>query len=149
MNTTLDNKHGVNPSIETCFICGEDKGLILWGQLRSRQVEAFKAAGIPMPSHGEAPRRLTLNEEPCTKCEEHMKQGIILISVDEGKTEDMRNPYRSGGWCVVTEEAVRRIVQPEELMNDILKKRVAFIPDDAWDIIGLPRAPLGEHASGA
>jgi hypothetical protein len=68
-----------------------------------------------------------------------MEMGVILISVDEKKSEDQKNPYRTGGWCVVKEEAIRRAVTSPELLEDVMKKRVAFLPDDVWDMLGLPR----------
>jgi hypothetical protein len=111
--------------IEKCFWCGEDKGLILFGRL---------------PNDAEAPRSGAINHEPCEKCAEYMKMGVILISVDEKKSTDMKNPYRSGGWVVIKDEWVLKAVTTPELQQSILKARVAFIPDDAWDKLGLPRA---------
>jgi hypothetical protein len=86
---------------------------------------------------------MVIDKEPCSKCKELMEKGIILISVDSKESPDNDNPYRTGGWIVVKEEAVRRIgIKPVELEADILKRRVAFVPDDAWDMPGLPRGPV-------
>jgi len=119
----LDPKYGVNPSLLQCFVCGEDVGVALMGRLKGG---------------AEAPHRVCIDQEPCEKCKDHMKQGVILISVDESRSEDMKNPHRTGGWCVVRDEALD-FIQPDELREDILKRRVAFIEDAAWDEIGLPR----------
>jgi len=62
-----------------------------------------------------------------------------VLSVDEAKTTDPQNPWRTDGWVVVKEEAVRRMVIPPELVEHICKSRVCFVPDDAWDKLGLPR----------
>ena len=113
----LSQKHGVNPSLEQCFICMEPKGVILFGRLKDDQ---------------EAPRITCLNQEPCDKCKEHMRLGIILISVKNG--ESGKNPYRTGGWCVVKEEAVLRMVNDPKL----LEKRIMFVPDTAWKMLELP-----------
>ncbi len=116
----LSPKHGVNPAIPVCFYCGEDKNmLILAGRL---------------PGDAEAPHRAVWDKEPCDKCQEHMKQGIILISVKEGSDHD--NPYRTGGWVVIKEEAFDRIFGAEYRE----KTRVCFVNDRSWDMIGLPRA---------
>lgn len=124
MSIKLSPKHGVNPAIPVCFFCNEAKNeIILAGQLQGDQ---------------EAPHAAVWDKRPCDKCKELMQQGVIFISVREG--EQGANPYRTGGWVVVKEEAVRRIVQPTELLADILKSRVAFVPDEAWNKIGLPRA---------
>jgi len=120
----LSPNHGVNPSITKCFLCGEDKNeLVLFGKLKG---------------DAEAPRSVVLDKEPCDKCKEYMQKGIILISVDEFKSKgDTENPYRSGGWVVVKDDVIKRaIAEPD----DVLKERVAFITDDVWDQLGLPRS---------
>jgi len=136
----LDEKHGVNPGLMNCFICNEPKGLILYGQMSKSMKEAVKSTGLEVGSYGRAPDGLVIDMEPCDKCKGYMEQGIILISVrDTEDEEEMKNPYRTGGWVVVKEEVIRRIVHPAEMAEDILKKRMAFIPDEAWDMLGLPR----------
>lgn len=127
MGIYLSPAHGVNPSVEKCFFCLEDRGVVLFGRLKG---------------DAEAPRTVVLNKEPCDNCRELMGRGIILISVDESKSEDRQNPWRSGGWCVVKDEAVRRMITTPELLDAVLEKRMAFVPDDAWDKIGLPRGPV-------
>jgi hypothetical protein len=121
----LSKKHGVNPMLVVCFFCNEESGEIaLLGAL---------------PGDAEAPRRGVLNHEPCSKCKGYMKQGVILISVDEKKSKsDLQNPYRTGGWVVVKEEAVKRMVNEPTLRDAVLRQRVCFLPDDAWEKMGLP-----------
>lgn len=124
----LSKKHGLNPAIPKCFYCGEDKNeLILAGKMKGDQ---------------KAPQGMVWDEQPCDKCMAHMEKGIILISVNEQLSTDPRNPYRTGGFAVVREEMIRRMVYPQQLAKQIIKKRVAFIPDDAWEALGLP--PIGE-----
>ena len=136
----LDAKHGLNPGLEQCFICGEAKGVVLWGRIKTSTREALHKGGIPASNSGEAPRMMCLDKEPCPKCQEHMKQGVILISVRDPKSkEEEDNPYRTGGWVVVKEELIRRLVSPPELVEQILKKRMTFVPDEDWDMLGLPR----------
>lgn len=119
----LSPKHGVNPAIPVCFFCGENKNeLILVGRL---------------PGDEEAPRRAVWNMEPCDKCKGFMAQGVILISA-KADSPDQRNPYRTGGWCVVKDDAIQRILNPD-MAQQVLQQRVAFVPDEVWDAIGLPR----------
>lgn len=130
MSIRMSPKHGVNPSVAVCFYCNEDTGeLILPGMLRGDK---------------EAPARAVWDRVPCDKCKQHMRDGVILISVRDGESGD--NPYRTGGWCVVTDAYIRRVVTETDLAEDICSKRVAFIPDEAWDLMGLPR---GEKVEGA
>lgn len=106
--------------MDLCFLCHEPKGIVLDWRLRNS-----------------LPRQACYNKEPCDKCAEWMKQGVILISVRDGESGD--NPYRTGGWPVVKDEALRRIVGDSERLDEILKARVCFIDDTTWDLIKLPR----------
>lgn len=150
MSVTLDKKHGVNPGLGNCFICNEPRDVILFGQMGKSMKEAVKAAGLEVGPDGKAPNGIIMDMEPCDKCRGYMEQGIILISCrDTGDPEEMKNPYRTGGWVVVKEEVILRIVQPKEMADDIVKKRMAFVPDEAWDMLGLPRGGEDEVDSAA
>lgn len=116
-------------AMTSCFLCGEGKDILLHRRLRDISEVHNKV----------------VDTEPCSKCQEYMKQGVILIEVDESKTSDKKNPWRAGGWCVVKEEAVKRMgITPPELEADILKRRVCFLPTDVWDMFGLPRGEKQE-----
>lgn len=116
----LSKKHGVNPAIPLCYFCNKPKNEVILAGLMKGDIEA--------------PRNAVWDTVPCDECKGYMKMGIILISVKDGESGD--NPYRTGGWCVVKEEAVRAIFGED---SKALKTRVAFIGDSDWDIIGLPR----------
>ena len=130
MELRVSEKHGVNPAIEQCFVCMKDKGVVLFGKLKGDV---------------EAPYKVCLNQEPCDECRAWMERGVILISVDASKTEDPQNPYRTGGWAVVVDRVIEDYIQPPELAQDILKRRMAFVPDDVWDALGLPREGTNER----
>lgn len=116
----LHPEHGLNPTIPTCFFCGEPKNEVaLLGA-------AFK---------GKAPMHLCIDKQPCEKCKGWMEQGVIFCSVRDGETGD--NPYRTGKWCVVKTEAVERWPE-DELRVRILKTRFCFIEDKVWATLGLP-----------
>lgn len=67
---TLSKKHGVNPSMDICFWCGEPKGLALFGRMKG---------------DAEAPKRMVTSLEPCDKCKEKFMLGVHLIEVtDDG-----------------------------------------------------------------
>ena len=119
----ISEKHGVNPSVSQCFVCMKDVGVVLFGKMKGDV---------------EAPRRVCLNKEPCDECKKHMSIGVILISVRDGEEGD--NPYRTGGWVVVRDEFIARIVKPKELADEIIRMRMTFVPDEAWKLLGLPGA---------
>lgn len=103
MSIRLSKKHGVNPTIATCFYCGEPTGEIaLLGKL---------------PNDEKAPHYMTLNYTPCDSCKEKMAQGTTVIEVStdtDGRpaiTKDITDTpaYPTGRWCVITKEAAFRI----------------------------------------
>lgn len=118
----LSKKHGVNPTIPTCFYCGEKKNeIILAGEL---------------PGDAEAPKDAVWDHVPCDQCKRWMQKGVIVISIRDGETGE--NPYRTGGWVVLTESAVRKFASPMAV-QDMLRSRVCFMPDEVWDHLKLPR----------
>lgn len=120
----LSPKHGLNPAIPVCFFCQKPKNeVVLVGRLKDDK---------------EAPRNAVWNNEPCDECRDLMNRGIVCISVDADKSNDHSNPWRSGGWCVLTEKAFGEIFHGE-VVTEAVKKRAAFIEDSAWDMVGLPR----------
>ena len=122
----LSPKHGVNATIPCCFFCMQEKHeIILAGRMKTKT-----------DNDVEAPRGSVWDKEPCAKCVEYMKQGIILISVRDGETS--QNSYRTGGWVVVRDEFFTQM-NDTPLIQSILEGRVTFIPDEAWDMMGLPR----------
>jgi hypothetical protein len=135
MSLRLSEQHGVNPSVEQCFTCMKDVGVVLFGKINAGR------HARPADRDPQAPLRVCFgpNSEPCAECKKHMGMGIILISVDEPKSTDMKNPWRTGGWAVVSEAFIKRVLNPPELVEAVLKRRMAFMPDEVWDMLGLPR----------
>lgn len=142
MGLRIDEEHGLNPSLDLCFYCNESKGVALMGKLTKKTREGLKEAGIT-DGGAEAPRQIVIDKEPCDKCKGYMEQGVLLISVDESKSPDMENPWRTGGWIVVKDEVIQRMgIHPRSLEEAILRKRVCFMPDEVWDMMGLPRGEV-------
>ena len=110
-----------------CYFCGKINEILLDRRLRKT---LHSNMGV-------------MNMRPCNECAEYMEQGIILMSIRDSTTaEEMKgpipNPYRTGGWIVIRQEALERIFQGEYL-ESALKHRFAFITDEAWDRLGFPR----------
>lgn len=108
--------------ISQCFYCGGDDAVVIDTRLRKR-----------------LPHRAVYSYEPCPQCKGWMQKGIIFIEVDESKTTNKQDPYRVGGWAVLSEKAVRRIFAGSSVLDSVLAKRVAFIPTEVWELIGIPR----------
>lgn len=108
----MDDKSYVG--MATCFVCGKPKHILLDRRMKDS-----------------LPREACYDREPCDECKGYIKQGVILISVKDGEKSD--NPYRTGGWCVITKEAFSR------MFPDVENKGIAFLEDSAWNEIGLPR----------
>ena len=109
-----------------CYFCGEINEILLDKRLRNT---LHSNMGV-------------MNMRPCSKCAEYMKQGVIFMSISDDTTaEEMKgpipNPYRTGGWIVVRQEAVERMFEGDYL-KFALENRFAFITDSAWEKLGLP-----------
>lgn len=104
-----------------CFFCNEPKYILMDKRLKNT-----------------LPRNAIYDKEPCDKCKGYMEQGIIIISVRDDET-DRENPYRTGGWWVVKEEAFKNIPMDKELKDTILRSRVVFMEDSVCEKIGLEK----------
>ncbi len=99
----LSEKHGVNPTLGVCFICGGDTGEIgLLGRL---------------PNDAEAPRKAVLLLEPCAKCKE--KVTIAEAEIVPGSMPDL-----TGRFAQLTDETFKEVFGDQA---DALKKRLAFM----------------------
>ena len=96
----LSKKHGVNPSLDICFFCGESKGVALLGKL---------------PNDAEAPKEIITDYEPCNKCKEQWKKGIPIIGVSKTPMalnqppltiQDNTAYYPTGQYALVKPEAL-------------------------------------------
>lgn len=113
----ISPKHGLNPSITTCFFCGKDTGVALLGRMKNDT---------------EAPRHIIVNYEPCDDCKAIMAQGITLLeATDTPPAPDMppvqENTWLTGRYMVIREPAFRNIINDTELAENIIKAGKAFI----------------------
>ena len=124
-------------ALTKCYFCGEDGDIIIPCTLTQHVANKVEEM------HGKV-----VNMDPCNKCKDLMKQGVILITFDPAKSkegwhkEQMPNPYRTGGFFVVKDEAVRRIFNDEGGATAFaLKYRWIFIEHAAAAGVGLFEHP--------
>ena len=125
-------KNTLEIALTKCFICGEDSDIFMNTRLSPTAAKKVEAL------HGKV-----VTKAPCTKCEGWMKAGIIILEVDEAKTDDRENPYRTGSLWVVTDEYISRILNDSNLRNYVLKSRMAYLPIEVTTMLGLGRATNG------
>ena len=114
MSISLSKQFGVNPSVDTCFICGKETSVVLFGT--SYKDENGKTA--------EAPRKVCTGEL-CKDCQKVIDEGgIFFIAVKDG--ESGNNPYRIGQIAALKEEAVQR------MFPDFPYKKVNYIEESAY-----------------
>jgi hypothetical protein len=127
----ISEKHGVNPSLAACCVCGNYTGeLLLLGRL---------------PNDAEAPRRIVVSDTPCATCQEYMQQGVVLVEVQDGKPVPNLQPRRTGRIAVVTAEAFDRIFTPSSLRAH----GWAFVSATVWAAVGLSDVPETPAGGGA
>ena len=90
----VSEKHGVNPSIDTCFYCGKETGIALFGKL---------------PNDKEAPARTCSSLEPCDECKEKYKDYLLLIEVSDDSTDKKVNV--TGRWIGIKKEILKENMQ--------------------------------------
>lgn len=118
-----DSKIGVALVNHSCFLCGHKTEEIIMNTIlsenRAKEIEKL---------HGK-----TVGHNICETCEKALEVGIGLIEVDESKTTDRNNPWRTGRICVIKESAF------DEIFNkDVDKsKRIIYIPIEVSETIGL------------
>lgn len=77
------------------------------------------------------------SDKPCEECQEIMDQAFLFIGFVEEKSDDMKNPYRSGNkWGINKEKAL------EMFGDDFCKKGAAYIDVKEAQKMGLPDANL-------
>jgi len=121
-----------------CYFCGEaDK--ILISKFPGRPNRAIREA------HGKV-----IDMDPCNKCKEHMKLGIMLLVIDEEKSEPnwnkpphgaerfIPNPHCTGHMCVITQDTAERMMSNNpDALEFALKHRWMFIDTKAAEQFGL------------
>jgi hypothetical protein len=118
------------PALTKCYFCG-GPGAILIATKDRVDVARY---------HGQI-----VDMSPCSRCQEHMKIGVILISIRDGeaaKGEEasrqnpraIPNPYRTGRVCVIRNEAAERLFKPD---HPALKLKWCFVEDGGWQKMGL------------
>ena len=94
----LHPEYGVNPTISTCFYCGEGKNEI---------------ALLGSHYNGEAPMHMVLDVVPCDACKEKYADYTLIVEmarvVDRRGTAYNATTYKdapSGRWCVVPKSSL-------------------------------------------
>lgn len=89
----LSPKHGVNPSVLHCFICGKEIGLALLGKLKN---------------DAEAPHDISNPNEICDDCRKQIEAGNKFFLEVKDNT-DHNNPERTGRMVCVRGEALPEV----------------------------------------
>lgn len=75
----------------------------------------------------------------CKECKEWMTKGIVLVSAKESP----KGPILTGCFTVLTLDGFDKLpISPPELKAEIRRKRACYLPDEAWDALGLPRKSI-------
>ena len=129
MSLRLHSKHGLNPTIKTCFFCSEQTNeIVLLGATYKER----------------APATLIMDYKPCDKCLELMGQGFTLIEVVNKPVPNRGNKapltidgthVPTGRWWVITMEAAHQMFA-EEICN----QKKALINQEVAAKLGIPNA---------
>lgn len=125
-----EDRLGVAMVKEACPLCGalQDGPIILNKRLTPGEAKKVKDL------HGQT---IGYSEKPCKECQDIMNQAFLLIGIVETKTDDPKNPYRSGNKWGVKPEYAKKL-----LGEDGIKKGAAFISVEAAHKMGFPNCNL-------
>jgi hypothetical protein len=79
----------------------------------------------------------------CDECLKASKSASFFITVDESKSEDKNNPWRTGGIFLVKNSAIKKAVDKEQA-EDIIKHRACYIDDETAKQMGFSMEHLNE-----
>ena len=119
-------------ALTRCYYCGDGNEVILNTLLTKKCAEAVKAM-----------HHKVVSTEPCPTCQKWMKDGIILITIDEVKSgkgwekDKIPNPHRTGGFFVVKEGFVEKVFAAPKAVAFAKKHRWLFISHEAAEQVGL------------
>ena len=108
--------------MQVCFICLEPKSILLDRRLKETLED-----------------KMITDMEPCDKCKEHMKTDIIMVRAYKDDNQF------SGAYVVVSEEAVRKMFEGFENLDEVLEKRIAILEDKVFDMLFKDMIDKGEQ----
>ena len=131
----MNKENTIGVALTKCYFCGADSDIILNQRLtvsEARKVEAMHGKVVSM--------------DPCPKCAEYMKRGIVLIGIDPDKSEPgwnkggrIPNPHRTGHYIVITEKGFKHAFTEGPAAAFGLKHRWMFITEESIRALGLDR----------
>ena len=71
------------------------------------------------------------HEEPCPRCLNYMKQGILVIAIHDDGT-------RAGPIAVLKEQAMLDVIKDEQTRKFVKEERAVLINTETWKLMGLP-----------
>lgn len=114
MGIKVSEKYGINPSVDTCFICGKETNVVLLGT--SYKDENGKTAEVP---------RKVCTGQLCDDCQKVIDEGgIFFIAIKDG--ESGNNPWRTGQIGALKEESVQR------MFPDFPYKKINYMEESAY-----------------
>lgn len=114
MGVRISKEHGINPSMNTCFICGKGISVVLFGT--AYKDENGKTA--------EAPKRVC-TVQLCNDCQKIIDEGaIFFIAVKDG--ESGKTPWRTGQIAALKEEGV------QTMFPDFPYQKINYIEESAY-----------------
>lgn len=131
-----DTKLGVALVKRACKVCHnlEDSEILMNKQLNASQAKKVEEM------HGQVVGWIESNPYGfCKACLEESKKNraSFLVTIDPDKTDDMSNPWRTGGIFLLKNTALKKIFG-EERYKLMIKHRAAYIDDETARIMQLP-----------
>jgi len=122
---------GVALTKELCVVCNKEVDGAIVMNTRLTKSMANKVEEM----HGKV---VGLSDKPCPECLEAVGDGVYIIEVDEAKTDDMSNPWRTGKQWGLKKEALEKMVEDKKMLAQTLSKQACYMPIEICEMFGLP-----------
>jgi len=110
----ISKKWGLNCSIDSCFVCGTETNIVIFGD-KYRDKDGKKA---------QAPMKICTGKSLCPRCKKALDEGGVFI-IECRADSDPKNPYRTGRLVAITKEAADRMIPNHAPIN--------FMADDVFE----------------
>lgn len=129
----LSEEHGVNPSVQKCFWCGKDMGVVLFGKTPKKRFEKMFGGACDVEGADDdacAPHTVVVGLEPCTDCEVWTNGSRAGVFVVEAVPLNDKDVTYTGAFVCVKEEMVHLFAC--DSTDGVLQTRVAHMEPEPF-----------------
>ena len=115
----LSEKHGVNPSVDRCFFCGESYAVVMFGKMKNDEQGPSSVCSGGL----------------CDRCQKVKDDGGIFIIETRSGVENPSEGRTGRLMALKKDSNLSNIIRPPELAERIRETGVAYIEEKAFEAL--------------